>query len=184
MAAIETGDAMRQCGDWWLQAEVATRFLALKDLVKRNGQPYIVSITGGTAISKEGLEQAFVVTFKNEEDRNYFVGKPYSDTMDPAHEALVQVVVPLIAADNTGKPTGLFKTVVVVAGSSLSDIARTEYGSLDLWPLIHDLNKSKIGPNPNLIAPGLSLSISPLTNYTAEQIAWAKHRASTWRQFQ
>lgn len=83
-----------------------------------------------------------------------------------------------------GKPTGLFKTVVVVAGSSLSDIARTEYGSLDLWPLIHDLNKSKIGPNPNLIAPGLSLSISPLTNYTAEQIAWAKHRASTWRQFQ
>ena len=82
------------------------------------------------------------------------------------------------------KSIGLFKTVVVVAGSSLSDIARTEYGSLDLWPLIHDLNKSKIGPNPNLIAPGLSLSISPLTNYTAEQIAWAKHRASTWRQFQ
>ena len=94
------------------KAEIATRFLALKDLAKRNGKTYIVSITGGKAISKErfdqGLEQAFVVTFKNEADRNYFVGKPYSDTMDPAHEALVQVVVPLVAADSTGKPTGLF----------------------------------------------------------------------------
>jgi hypothetical protein len=58
------------------KAEIATRFLALKDLAKRNGQTYIVSI--------------------------YFVGKPYSDTMDPAHEALVQVVVPLVAADSMG----------------------------------------------------------------------------------
>jgi hypothetical protein len=81
-------------------------------LAQRNGPPYIVSITGGTAISKEGfdqgLEQAFIVTFKNEADRNFFVGKPYSDTMDPAHEALVQVVVPLVAAESAGKPTGLF----------------------------------------------------------------------------
>jgi hypothetical protein len=88
------------------KAEIATRFLALKDLAKRNGQTYIVSITGGKATSKEGfdqgLEQAFVVTFKNEADRDYFVGKPYSDTMDPAHEALVQVVVPLVAADSMG----------------------------------------------------------------------------------
>jgi hypothetical protein len=94
------------------KAEIATRFLALKDLAKRNGQTYIVSITGGKAISQEGfdqgLEQAFIVTFKNEADRNYFVGKPYSDTMDPAHEALAKVVVPLVASDSTGKPTGLF----------------------------------------------------------------------------
>src|SRR5882724_12491989 len=94
------------------KAGIAARFFALKDLAKRNGHRYIVSITGGKAISKEGfdqgLEQAFVVTFKNESDRNYFVGKPYADTMDPVHETLAKVVVPLVAADSTGKPTGLF----------------------------------------------------------------------------
>ena len=94
------------------KAGIATRFLALKGLAKRNGKPYIASITGGTAISKEGfdqgLEQAFVVTFKNEADRNYFVGKPYSNVMDPAHEALVQIVVPQVAVDSAGKMTGLF----------------------------------------------------------------------------
>jgi hypothetical protein len=94
------------------KAEIATRFLALKDLARQNGQTYIVSITGGKAISKEGfdqgLEQAFVVTFKNEADRNYFVGKPYGDAMDPAHRALAQVVVPLVAVDSAGKVVGLF----------------------------------------------------------------------------
>jgi hypothetical protein len=94
------------------KAGYATRFFALKDLAKRDGHRYIVSITGGQAISKEGfdqgLEQAFVVTFKNEADRNYFVGAPYSDTMDPAHEALVQFLVPKIAVDDAGKLTGIF----------------------------------------------------------------------------
>jgi len=94
------------------KAGIAARFLALKDLAKRNGHRYIVSITGGKAISKEGfdqgLEQAFVVTFKNESDRNYFVGKPYAEGMDPAHEATAKTVVPTLAADSTGKPTGLF----------------------------------------------------------------------------
>jgi hypothetical protein len=94
------------------KSDCAARFLGLKDLAKRDGQRYIVSITGGQAISAEGfdqgLEQAFVVTFKNEADRNYFVGKPYSDTMDPAHQALVQTIVPLIAVDATGKLSGIF----------------------------------------------------------------------------
>ena len=94
------------------KADYAARFLALKDSAKRDGHPYIVSITGGKAISKEGfdqgLEQAFVVTFKNEADRNYFVGAPYSETMDPAHKALVQVVVPRIAVDDAGKLAGIF----------------------------------------------------------------------------
>ena len=94
------------------KADLAAHFLALKDLAMRDGQRYIVSITGGRAISKEGfdqgMEQAFVVTFKNEADRNYFVGKPYSDAMDPAHEALVQIVVPQVAVDSAGKITGLF----------------------------------------------------------------------------
>jgi hypothetical protein len=94
------------------KAEIGRRFLELRNLAQRNGQPYIASITGGQAISREGfdqgLEQAFVVTFRNEADRNFFVGKPYSSVMDPAHQALAQVVEPLLAVDEAGKPAGLF----------------------------------------------------------------------------
>ncbi|MBY5587533.1 Dabb family protein [Rhizobium leguminosarum] len=94
------------------KADIAKRFLALKDVAKRDGQPYIVSITGGRAISKEGfdqqLEQAFIVTFKNTADRDYFVGKPYRNTMDPDHLALATIVEPLLHRDVDGKVTGLF----------------------------------------------------------------------------
>ena len=94
------------------KADIATRFVGLVNVAKHNGKPYIVSITGGKAVSREGfdqgLEYGFVVTFKNEADRDYFVGKPYSDAMDPAHKAMVQTVVSTLEADSTGKPTGLF----------------------------------------------------------------------------
>jgi hypothetical protein len=75
------------------------------------------------------------------------------------------------------------KIVVVVKGSTLSDIAQKEYGSPDLWPLIYDANKAKIGPNPNLIQPGQILSLAPLLGHTAEQIADAKRRAPSWKNF-
>ncbi len=95
-----------------VRAENASRFVALKSLAKRDGRHYIVSIVGGKAISREGFDQsfdeAFVVTFKNEADRNYFVGKPYSEAMDPDHLALAKVVEPLLVHDAAGKLTGLF----------------------------------------------------------------------------
>lgn len=93
------------------KADIARRFVQLKDQARRNGRPYIVAIRGGQAISKEGLdrgfEQAFVVTFKNESDRDFFVGKPYVESRDPAHDSLAKVVEPLIETDAHGKPTGL-----------------------------------------------------------------------------
>ena len=95
-----------------VKADIAKRFIALKDAAQRDGAPYIVSIAGGAAISREGfdqgLEQAFIVTFKNTQDRDYFVGKPYREAMDPHHQALAEQVTPLLAADASGKPTGLF----------------------------------------------------------------------------
>jgi hypothetical protein len=93
------------------KATIARRFLSLKDVAKRDGQNYIVSVTGGQAVSKEGfdqqLEQAFIVTFKNTTDRDYFVGKPYQNTMDPDHLALATIVEPLLRRDVDGKVTGL-----------------------------------------------------------------------------
>lgn len=73
------------------------------------------------------------------------------------------------------------KTITVSRNSSLSAIAQAEYGSLDLWPLIYDLNKARLGPNPNLVAIGTVLEIAPLTSYTTTQIAWARSQAPTWR---
>jgi hypothetical protein len=60
--------------------EVTRRFLALKTNCLHNGKPYIVSIVTGAQNSSEGaarnLEQGFIVTFRSEGDRNYYVGQP------------------------------------------------------------------------------------------------------------
>ncbi|MBX5046254.1 Dabb family protein [Rhizobium lentis] len=95
-----------------VKAEIAERFKALKDISTRNGKPYIISITGGDGISKEGFdqgfEQGFLVIFANREDRDYFVGKPYSEVMDPSHQAVAQFAEPHFEHDANGKLTGIF----------------------------------------------------------------------------
>lgn len=77
------------------------------------------------------------------------------------------------------------KTVVVTRGdparSTLSGIAKAQYGSMDLWPLLHDLNKQVIGPNPNRIQAGMKLLVLPLSTYTPAEIADARKRAPSWR---
>jgi len=50
------------------------------------------------------------------------------------------------------------KTYVVVAGDSLSKIAKREYGDANKWPKIHEANKDIIS-NPDLIHPGQVLKI-------------------------
>ncbi|MEO5666723.1 MAG: Dabb family protein [Bdellovibrionota bacterium] len=83
--------------------EVKKRFLALQSRALRNGKPYIVSIVTGVSNSGEGVdqdyEQGFVVRFKSEGDRNYYVGEPIvSDArfIDPAHQAFKDFVGPLL----------------------------------------------------------------------------------------
>ena len=46
----------------------------------------------------------------------------------------------------------------VVAGDSLSKIAKREYGKASLWPRIFEANKDQI-KNPDLIHPGQKLRI-------------------------
>jgi nucleoid-associated protein YgaU len=59
-------------------------------------------------------------------------------------------------------PTTTFNTVgktyVVVAGDSLSKIAKREYGDANKWRKIHDANKDIIS-DPDLIHPGQVLKI-------------------------
>ncbi len=72
-------------------------------------------------------------------------------------------------------------SVTVKHGASLSAIAKTEYGDFNLWPLIYDLNKAKIGPNPNRIKPGMNLLLLKLTAYSASDLADARKRAPSWK---
>ena len=54
--------------------------------------------------------------------------------------------------------TGQSQTYVVVAGDSLSKIAKHFYGDANKWPRIHEANREQI-KNPDLIHPGQKLTI-------------------------
>ena len=61
------------------------------------------------------------------------------------------------AGSSTTAPVG-GKTYTVKAGDSLSKIAKQFYGDANKWKKIHAANADKI-PNPDLIHPGLQLTI-------------------------
>lgn len=60
-------------------------------------------------------------------------------------------------APTTGT-TGQSQTYVVVAGDSLSKIAKQFYGDANKWHRIHEANRDQI-KNPDLIHPGQKLTI-------------------------
>lgn len=81
--------------------DVQRRFLNLAKLGKRDGRPYILSIEAGAENSGEGadqgLEQGYIVTFKSQGDRNYYVGQPVvtdSRHFDLVHQAFKDFVGP------------------------------------------------------------------------------------------
>jgi len=91
--------------------DVLKRFLALKEECKRDGANYVVSLVGGDCTqSLEGLtggfEQAYVVTFKNEDDYRYYIGQPFVTPFDPAHDEFKKFAVPLLSVDEQGKTDG------------------------------------------------------------------------------
>lgn len=91
---------------WEQRREVRRRFEALAELSKREGAPYIFSIETGRQASREGLdhgfEEAFIVSFRSEGDRNYYVGTPVvtdPQYFDPEHQKFKDFVEPLLAKD-------------------------------------------------------------------------------------
>ncbi|MBC2883866.1 Dabb family protein [Ochrobactrum sp. CM-21-5] len=87
--------------------EVKKRFLALKSQAKRRGKPYIAGLEAGAQNSGEGVDsgfqQGFIVTFRSEGDRNYYVGSPVVTNArfyDPAHQRFKDFVGPLLAEKN------------------------------------------------------------------------------------
>jgi nucleoid-associated protein YgaU len=55
---------------------------------------------------------------------------------------------------------GQYRTYTVVAGDSLSKIAKREYGDASKWQRIFEANRDKI-QNPDLIHPGQVLNLPP-----------------------
>jgi nucleoid-associated protein YgaU len=62
------------------------------------------------------------------------------------------------ASSSPGQGAGFNRTYTVVAGDSLSKIAKREYGDASKWHRIFEANREKI-QNPDLIHPGQVLNL-------------------------
>lgn len=65
---------------------------------------------------------------------------------------------PMPDAGATAGTSGQEQTYTVVAGDSLSKIAKRYYGDANQWRRIHEANRDQIS-NPDLIHPGQRLKI-------------------------
>jgi hypothetical protein len=104
--------------------QIRDRFLSLAQECQRDGKPYVISIETGVQNSGEGtdqqLEQGFIVTFKSEGDRNYYVGRGIvqkAGNYDPAHDAFKAFVGPYLHTPID--PTGVVVFDFKVDGKSL-----------------------------------------------------------------
>jgi Stress responsive A/B Barrel Domain len=82
--------------------EIEDRFHALREST-RGGEEYILSIESGPQNSPEGLhrglEHGFIVTFRSQGDRNYYLGQPLitdPDCYDSAHHEFKEFVGPYL----------------------------------------------------------------------------------------
>lgn len=84
--------------------DVTKRFVALAQLSRRpNGRAVVTSVEAGPQISGEnadlGLEQGYLVTFRSQGDRNFYVGQPVvtdNRYFDPAHDAFKKFAGPYL----------------------------------------------------------------------------------------
>ena len=84
-----------------------------------------------------------------------------------------------VAVSSSG-PAQAPMTVVVVSGDTLSDLAQKYYGSDHYWPLLWDANRAVIGSHPNLVRPGMRLSVPPFSSFSNAQLQDAERRFPTW----
>lgn len=83
--------------------------------------------------------------------------KPKADFSNVQSGSSTTSAAPVAAPAPTGT-TGQSQTYVVVAGDSLSKIAKRYYGDANQWHRIHEANRDQI-KNPDLIHPGQKLTI-------------------------
>jgi hypothetical protein len=69
---------------------------------------------------------------------------------------------------------------VVKSGESLSIICRKYWGDVLLWPALYDRNRAAVGPNPNLIHPGLKLVVPSIKGYSQSELNAIRQRGRSW----
>jgi nucleoid-associated protein YgaU len=85
-----------------------------------------------------------------------------SATAKPAPTAAPPKATAAATPAATSAPTPPAATsYTIAAGDTLPSIAQQVYGDANQWRRIYDANKDTIGSNPNLIKPGMQLSIPP-----------------------
>jgi len=89
-----------------IQQQVMDTYLSLYNkCVLPNGKQYINLMTGGYNNSMEahdqGFTQGYTVVFSSVQDRDYFVGRPYTTPYDPLHDAFKAYVGPLLDCGNS-----------------------------------------------------------------------------------
>jgi nucleoid-associated protein YgaU len=66
---------------------------------------------------------------------------------------------PVVTQSPGGGSTNAGSTYVVQAGDSLRSIALNVYGDANAWPRIYDANRDVIGPDPDALEAGTSLTL-------------------------
>jgi nucleoid-associated protein YgaU len=70
--------------------------------------------------------------------------------------------------------------VTVQQGESLSLITLREWDDALLWPLLYDANQTTIGPNHNLIHPGMQLTVPSIANLSQAELERVRQRGRNW----
>ncbi len=82
----------------------------------------------------------------------------FSNVQSGSSSTASEPAIPAPDLSRTTGTTGQEQTYTVVAGDSLSKIAKRFYGDASLWPRLHEANRDQI-TNPDLIHPGQRLKI-------------------------
>lgn len=82
----------------------------------------------------------------------------FSNVQSGSSTTAAEPAAPLPESPTPTGTTGQSQTYEVVAGDSLSKIAKRHYGDANKWPRIFEANRDQI-KNPDLIHPGQKLTI-------------------------
>jgi nucleoid-associated protein YgaU len=102
------------------------------------------------------LDKIFDKSGDDRNDRNKKAAAPSADfsAVQSGSSSTAPAPAPVAA------PVERARTYTVVAGDSLSKIAKREYGDGSKWRAIYEANRATI-KNPDLIHPGQQLTIPP-----------------------
>jgi hypothetical protein len=153
---------------------------SLADLSRRYGTTFTVDSAGMAVVLKNVTARILSGVATLMVESNAIVVKLDGEMTVPQLDAKFKAFQQ--SRPGSGAGTG-GNTVVVAAGDTLSGLAAKYYGTVEYWPLLWDANRKVVGPNPNRISPGMRLSVPPLSSFTQAQLADARRRFPTWRNY-